>query len=1065
MRSVSKIGLMFAIACCFQKQLCCYGVERPEYWQLVLRDGTATWESVQYLNPDGTPRFPVIGQPDHYGKIVMMAPFSESGAMVPYPAVVADKKMFFHSGIASRMFPDDWRNIVEAMFGTTPDERIESVKKIIQRLETDQHTEKTDALIRALFRVDRDMKLWQVEPASGEKTEINLNGGKTIPRQARYGLRGGDFTCKDDCLFDVMVVSHLLDICRDTDVNAYEGMLKQIPQGTLQKLQNSHVLQNCLYEKARPLPIPKVAIDQALRAACDNFYQKYIITNSQEPIEQYLNVIADKNEQFGSIHQALRPDLLSIAVSLGIPLGYDNLRSSDAIKAVLAEYRLGLLEKYFLVGVELGRVLRRSPFDMLRFEIWEDALLDIAIRHDSQPMLYQSAPIRSIVEELIQNGVKKVFVPRIVLEKAHNQEAVSDTSEVAWHMHGLNVQDGRGGWLRDAYHDVSHEIIKMVRDVGSELLDISLHDSQGGELQAASPFGFLGPGQAKSAVPNIIDKTLMELVKDRQLEADEVNWCLAKYAIRYMYENPMATVEDAVEAAAQFINIYLADEIHPNPGGSELDRRKADVRLYLLVTRARNLCHIGRWKEHLPFMSAISGQIKKMSEEQEDEKFQVVDREYFLPDLSRMDEKVKEQFSQRTPGLTLVTHVPLQRVVFKQVNVGVDDGKYTNCCGFFSTLWNSRQEAIRAAEVFEGIAENSPHSQGAFLSKLVSSHNQLDSNETLLFPVHNTFGLDTPQDHIEEAFRGDGVQGAEVTLLASMSLRKYRAVANPSEEFSHVPFVPLVTKGVEQSRRMREVSFWLDSMHYNALIEPGDYIGLAKLIRHRQNVPLIRRDVNRREVRDAILSEAFSLDDIENVLKNPVNQTLPIFVAAAIRRGDKEGLLASLNMRDLSEREIELIKKEAKLTTDPQIMAGIAAIEAKYKEFLKRLDDSVNLIDIVMQVKRSELLSSDQLVQYALASRVRIHNAIQTKNVARLLTILRNTQGNTQVYVPQVCIAAIEEDPILYSYPDIQMEIAHVKSARREMQEILQAKTASTEEILAQVNGNKQKEVFVHLLS
>lgn len=558
-------------------------------------------------------------------------------------------------------------------------------------------------------------------------------------------------------------------------------------------------------------------IHQDILNICDDFHNKCKIKEHLD-----YNFVSDffskiKNVQY--THNIEYKEIATNVMSAGMICAANDLHTNCEND----------FSKWFAAGKELYKTILSEPIETLRLEIYKNKIVEMLNPKTNATVIKHLRDERNY-------SFDKVLVPMVALEKIHQakrQELSYDGTRSA--ILNKNKQNNQYEWVEETkYEGSDKELIRIIEDQAARLLKTNTY---AGKLNkgSANPFGYINENQKIAAVPNLID---FEIKRD--LKEEEKNWVMVAAAVRYMLENPESSVEDAVESGCKIaIGLFsykINDDVYSNPfiseaKGDTTDICKADAIIYLNMIHARELCHVGRFKDHLDYIADIDAKNNIVTETKAAYRasYEKIPDDIKLPDINNYKDDI-------TPLAEY--EVPFKREVLRRINVGAGDGVYGNCCGIFATQFNSRQDLIKW--VYANYKKDDPIFAPNKFVHLKTSE-QLVSFvgtyfESIAYNTAQFYKNVTPisEDYKSYAWIIDLLQRPGYLFEQVNVSGKYQIdVANGWMFKMTNAIFPFLKKGKVRSRR--PIYWWLNPGHYNALIERDDYIGLAKLIRHNNN--------------------------------------------------------------------------------------------------------------------------------------------------------------------------------------------------------------------------------------
>ena len=537
--------------------------------------------------------------------------------------------------------------------------------------------------------------------------------------------------------------------------------------------------------------------------ACDKFYYDGIIgTGGATSINTFLKSFNNENkdEKFDSKeHQIAYVQAAKYLISAGIMAS-----TLDDVNSIAGE-----MAKWFDFGKSIGQYIQNNPTELLRVEIKREKLYE----------LLQKIAInnKDDIEKYIQNdskGFDSVFVSTNFLETVHtsksNELSDSKTKETILEE---NAKAGKYTWAGKIVNGINFTgsakiLIAAIKDDGERLLKI-------GTLPM---------------VPNLIDSSLQDILNGKKLTEAEKNWCVCKAAIRYLYENPEATIKDAVTASINIVQGMLSDNgNYTHPLGNTIDARKSDAILYLEMIHARDLCQVGRWKEHVGFIKQINTTIIKKRDEVVDYKTQTkATNNYFFPELQKYNAK-----KQTIP------------VVMKNLTMYNNNG--AGHCGIYATLFQSRADLVKWLKTKPDWEQYLPDylknaNSSGYLSILgfsplldkITVNKDGYFTETLYENIQAAnFNKKIINEYSEDFRFISTLHNRPMQMWAAKQKDLPSSFSTDINSPNNLANFIQPDQNIENSSRARMIHWYYNgSNHYQSLLERHDYIGFAKLIRH-----------------------------------------------------------------------------------------------------------------------------------------------------------------------------------------------------------------------------------------
>ncbi len=242
---------------------------------------------------------------------------------------------------------------------------------------------------------------------------------------------------------------------------------------------------------------------------------------------------------------------------------------------------------------------------------------------------------------------------------------------------------------------------------------------------------------------------------------------------------------------------------------------------------ARELCKVGRWNTHIGMMNTISNFKGYASGTKYNIDFDK---------LSQSDRSEINNFLTEMPqGYKIIKKLPIKRFVFQKVNVGASDGKYGNCCGYFSTQWNGKQQANNFM--------NNLNSAGYWQTIGIDPSKCMTINNSGMLEQPNGFFKDAILDNSQKNnsdivkriyARKTETRSLDCMYLSNMLTRPLRLyVWNTHGIGDSYPVYPITSPyNLEKIRTISFAHTGYGGCHYNGIFERGDFITEAKLMRH-----------------------------------------------------------------------------------------------------------------------------------------------------------------------------------------------------------------------------------------
>ncbi|MDR1034808.1 MAG: hypothetical protein LBL32_02635 [Holosporales bacterium] len=598
--------------------------------------------------------------------------------------------------------------------------------------------------------------------------------------------------------------------------------------------------------------------------ACDKFYNDCIIKPGNDSvINAFIAAVNREIAHSGDWHQIVFSELASRLISAGMA------RFVLHKHAQLPAINNGTLQEFFQFGFDIAQHISANPLELLRYEIYRDTLLEII-----QPMDFPS-----VLEKLSNPlfDIEKICVPVSFLERIH--------SEREW----LLTEEGTLAALLPASDDDTHSIsnlrLRVFEDIvtsGNTLLTTNAYaNSQ--KKGIPSPYGYCSDSQKLPMIPNLTNTSLTNSIgANGQLKETTKKWLICKASIRYLYENPRATVDDAVEASIRMVTGMLFDMHHPLPLGSTIEACKDASISILHFLHARSLCHIGRWKSHCPLLMNLN--------HARNQKF----RRYYYPNIKYIGHCDAPQLKPSDlEGNNLILNQVTFPVVSRSLMMIENHG--AGNCGIYATLFQSRADLVIWLMACPEWWPFLPlYLKNGRSRENLSMHGQLNGIGTIIqsdgFLCRMGEQVRVAADQILREVKEDfDIQRSQFLQLSPAEQTKQKKLHPAAKEWdersarssygnalsevvermgSDFGFIAALhcrtmmlwqTKGLDRSRaprltdtaspenltsliipdgymwrsvRSRPIYWWATPGHYRALIERDDSIGSAKCIRH-----------------------------------------------------------------------------------------------------------------------------------------------------------------------------------------------------------------------------------------
>lgn len=570
-------------------------------------------------------------------------------------------------------------------------------------------------------------------------------------------------------------------------------------------------------------------LDKNILEACDNFYYSGIIgTGGVDSINTFLQSFNKKD--FSEDHQIAYVQAAKYMISAGIMAS----TFSNGIDQIAGE-----IAKWFAFGQNIGKYIQNNPTELLRAEITREKLYELSTK-----LNITDGDIENYIED-DSKGFDNVFVSTSFLETVHNsKESELSGAETEKTILAENAKAGKYTWAGKTVNGINFTgsagvLIAAIKDEGERLLK-----TQSGGTQPADSYGYNNGNQKLPMVPNLIDRSLQDILKGDPLSEAQKNWCVCKAAIRYLYENPEATIKDAVTASINIVQGMLSDDgSYTNPLGNTIDERKSDAVLYLEMIHARDLCHVGRWQEHVGFIKTINSKMTSSSR-------------YYFPEFQKYKaEKHEEKISSSDEVMTKTFNTKTIPVVMKNLTMYNVRGNQNNC-GIYATLFQSRDDLVKWLKtkpvweqylpnyLLQGWEKYSTYRYSSFgMMTTGATKSMLSTTDILVSYEENYLEKDAKiqigflgKEEISQL--GSGLDFNFVSTLHNRPMEMWlvknsesKAVTDIASPNNLANFIQ-PDQNIENSSRARMIHWYLDPGHYQSLLERHDYIGFAKLMRH-----------------------------------------------------------------------------------------------------------------------------------------------------------------------------------------------------------------------------------------
>ncbi|MDR1288956.1 MAG: hypothetical protein LBJ77_00995 [Holosporales bacterium] len=617
---------------------------------------------------------------------------------------------------------------------------------------------------------------------------------------------------------------------------------------------------------------PTKMVRRDLLEAFDNFYEQCIVGAAKpQYINDFLQLINGETSLIFSCHQIVHSEVASSLISAGMA------RFLFPVEVEFTELVHPSLDGFFQFGFEIAELISQNPLELLRCEIYRDKIIELA----------RDLRFTAIYEQLESSlfDLEKVFVPFTFLENVHTEQADllnPDATMAALCPIELG-EDGNPLTPRDIFRS---RIFSEIVTTGSLLLTTDPL-AQRRKLAPPSPFGYSMDDRKLPMIPNLIATTLTDsLGKTTRLNESTKKWLICKAAIRYLYENPMSTVEDAVEGSINMVQGMTSDSDHPFPLGSTISACKTASAELLNFLHARSLCQLGRWPDHCSLLRLLS--------QASGGKF----RRYYYPDLKYIghvdaDPVKPDGMEGNELALNSAEFPVISRRLIAFNNHGAGN------CGIYSTLFQSRADLVkwlRTVPAWEDFlpdylkdgrshANLSMHGQVNGIGTIIQTDGYLIRMGEIL-KAYSLFVLEEARTSWETQRRlflalppaeqkkqqklhpgakpwnermasreyggalSEVIQrmGCDFGYIAALHCRPMqlwqtkgasgtKKPTRATDEQSPENFTSLIIPDgfMERSVRSRKIHWWATPGHFMSLIEQGDFIGIAKLLRHQES--------------------------------------------------------------------------------------------------------------------------------------------------------------------------------------------------------------------------------------
>jgi hypothetical protein len=416
-----------------------------------------------------------------------------------------------------------------------------------------------------------------------------------------------------------------------------------------------------------------------LQLMCSAFRDAYILGDEidHRTVNGWFNEINNYSEMIRQAHNVTQVDFISLLLSTGI--GMFTFPAADRAKIV--KLPIPNLAIFVDAGYKIAKYINDNISFNLRFELYKEHLQSIAQElivqelagrnpEDQEPLDLQIF-LERISDSML--GFEKCTVPLVFLRtmhKTHKRQLAARNTFTAIVPNPTESQQ---------------RVFTLVAEEGTILLKVNAMFPQMKTLPP-DPYGYQNELQRLPMNRNLLSVHLTDYKNVGMGPLNNVTkqWIMLKAAVRFLYENPRSTIEDAVDASVNIVQGSICDVYHTSPLGDpeDIERCKQAVIPELTLLRVRELCHIGRWKDHLVFVEyLLSGDPSNWEA-------------YYYPDIKYMGHQnppLTKEDAKDHPTLELdnVRYPVVMRRYVKMNNHGAGD------CGIYASGMQSRFDLVR----------------------------------------------------------------------------------------------------------------------------------------------------------------------------------------------------------------------------------------------------------------------------------------------------------------------------------------------------------------------------------
>ncbi|MDR0640635.1 MAG: hypothetical protein LBF65_02840 [Holosporales bacterium] len=392
----------------------------------------------------------------------------------------------------------------------------------------------------------------------------------------------------------------------------------------------------------------------------ENFHKTYI-TNEKPTLaalNDFVNNIDDRAEEIRCAHNVVIVDVISHLISAGMGL----FTLSDDDRAHLTPVVNPDLLVFLDAGCQIAEYVNANPVFHLRFELHKEYLQAIATE------LSLDAFLERINDQLL--GFEKCPVPLVFLEYVHRTA------------HPLLAKDQTLATILSDPTEAQNRVMGLIFEEGTLSLATNAFPHQQRNY-GPDPYGYRRSAQVLPMNLSLVNKPLANIktIGQSQLNKTTKQWCIAKAAIRYLYENPRCTIEDAVDASINVVQGSLNDLEHLDPLGDDIEESKQKASEILTSLRARELCQVGRWAEHIPSLKHLLTKSQKQNW-----------NSFYFPDFKYL--------GPANPPLTNAEFLPSLRISKSRFPIvmrryALMDNYGAGNCGLYAAGMQSRLDLVR----------------------------------------------------------------------------------------------------------------------------------------------------------------------------------------------------------------------------------------------------------------------------------------------------------------------------------------------------------------------------------